>query len=95
MTGLSLIAAVTVGAVIGVAGRMLAARCRTVPVWLPPAAGVAAAVLATVLTRMASVGEPGPTLVEFVLQVLFAVAGVTAVALTAERPGTPTSEKLR
>ncbi|GIF45145.1 GlsB/YeaQ/YmgE family stress response membrane protein [Actinoplanes xinjiangensis] len=95
MTGLSLIAAVSVGAVIGAAGRMLAARCRTVPVWLPLAAGVAAALLATVLTRMAATDGPGPTLVEFVLQVLFAAAGVTLVALTADRPGTPSSGEIR
>jgi uncharacterized membrane protein YeaQ/YmgE (transglycosylase-associated protein family) len=95
VTGLSLIAAVTVGAVIGAAGRMLAARCRTAPIWLPLAAGVAAAVLATVLTRMAAVDGPGPTLVEFVLQVLFAAAGVTVVTLTADRPGSPTPGKIR
>lgn len=95
MTGLSLISAVTVGAVIGVAGRILATRCRTVPMWLPPAAGVAAAVLATVGIRMTTVGGPGPALVEFVLQVLFATIGVTAVALTAERPGDPAPGKLR
>jgi uncharacterized membrane protein YeaQ/YmgE (transglycosylase-associated protein family) len=95
MTGLSLIAAVTVGAVIGVAGRMLAARCRTVPMWLPLAAGIAAAVLATVATRMASVAGPGPTLVEFVLQVLFAAAGVTVVALTADRPAPSAPGKIR
>jgi uncharacterized membrane protein YeaQ/YmgE (transglycosylase-associated protein family) len=95
MTGSSLIAAVTVGAVIGVAGRVLATRCRTVPMWLPLAAGVAAAVLATVLTRMAAVDGPGPTLVEFVLQVLFAAAGVTVVALTADRPGAHAPGKIR
>ncbi|GIE78760.1 hypothetical protein Aph02nite_47100 [Actinoplanes philippinensis] len=94
MTGLSLIAAVTVGAVIGGAARILAARCRTAPWWLPLAAGVAAAVLATVLVRMAAAGGPGPTLVEFVLQVLFAGAGVTLVALTADRPA-PASGKTR
>ncbi|WP_433796946.1 hypothetical protein [Actinoplanes sp. CA-252034] len=91
MTGLSLIAAVTVGAFLGAAGRMVAVRCRTAPWWLPPAAGVAAALLATVAVRMATAGGPGPTLVELVLQVLFAAAGVTLVALTADRPGPVTS----
>lgn len=86
MTGLSLITAVAVGAVIGLAGRFLAFRGRTVPVWLPVAAGVAAAVMATVIARMANSDRPGPTVLELVLQVLFAAAGVAVVAVTADRP---------
>ncbi|MFC4070295.1 hypothetical protein [Actinoplanes subglobosus] len=86
MTGQSLIIAVTVGVVLGVAGRLLAGRRRSLPLWLPPAAGVAAALLATVLTRMAATDPPTPATPEIILQVLFAAAGVTIVALTADRP---------
>ncbi|MBG0565448.1 GlsB/YeaQ/YmgE family stress response membrane protein [Actinoplanes aureus] len=85
MTALSLIIAVTVGVVVGVAGRTLVRRGRTVPLWLPIAAGVAAAVLATVVARMANTARPGPTATEVVLQVLFAAAGVALVAVTADR----------
>ncbi|WP_328471417.1 hypothetical protein OHA21_07185 [Actinoplanes sp. NBC_00393] len=90
MTALSLIIAVTVGVVAGVTGRMLLRRGRTVPLWLPIAAGVAAAVLATVLSRMANTDRPGPTLTEILLQVLFAVAGVAVVAVTADQAPTGT-----
>jgi uncharacterized membrane protein YeaQ/YmgE (transglycosylase-associated protein family) len=84
MTALSLIIAVTVGVVAGAAGRALVRR-RSVPLWLLVAAGVAAAVLATVVARMAGVERPGPTVTEVVLQILLAAAGVALVAATADR----------
>ncbi|MEU4427641.1 GlsB/YeaQ/YmgE family stress response membrane protein [Actinoplanes sp. NPDC024001] len=93
MTAHSLITAVILGLVIGVAGRMLLRRSRSVPVWLPIAAGVAAAVLATVIARMANTERSGPTVVEIALQVLFALAGVTVVAITADRP--PAGRRVR
>ena len=88
MTAHSLIIAVTAGVVLGVAGRLLVRR-RPVPLWLPVAAGVAAAVLATVVARAANSDRPGPTVVEVILQVLFAAAGVTLVLVTADRPAVP------
>ncbi|SDT27837.1 GlsB/YeaQ/YmgE family stress response membrane protein [Actinoplanes derwentensis] len=93
MTGLSLITAVAIGAVIGIVGRVLTRRGRNVPLWLPVAAGVAAAVLATVIARMANSDRPGPTLLEIVLQVLFAAAGVAVVAVTADRPSSRSSAR--
>ena len=87
MTGQDLITAVAVGAVVGAAGHLLLRRRRCVPWWVPLAAGVAAAVLATVLSWMAEPGRTGPTLLEIAVQVLAAVAGVTIVATTAA--GTP------
>lgn len=85
MTAQSLIIAVAVGLVVGCTGRLLIRRGRSVPLWLPVAAGVAAAVLAAVITRMANTDQPGPTVIEVALQVLFAVIGVLLVAMTADR----------
>ena len=85
MTAHSLIIAMVVGLAVGVAGRVLACRNRTVPMWLPVAAAVAAAILATVIARMANSDRTGPTVLEFVLQALFAGAGVVVVAVTADR----------
>jgi uncharacterized membrane protein (UPF0136 family) len=85
MTAFSLIIAVTVGLVIGVAGRLVACRGRSAPWWLPVSAAVAAAVLATVAVRMANTDHTAPTLLEVALQLLFAVVGVAVVAATADR----------
>ncbi|MEV0902765.1 hypothetical protein [Actinoplanes sp. NPDC049802] len=86
MTAHSLIIAVAVGVVTGVAGRLFARRRRLVPVWLPISAGVAAAVLATVLTWLADAILSGLSDAAVVLQVLFAAAAVAIVVLTADRP---------
>jgi hypothetical protein len=85
MTADSLIIAVTVGIVIGVVGRVVVCRGRAVPWWLPAAAGVAAAVLVTVVAWMADADRSGPTALEVLLQVLSAAAGVAVVAVTTER----------
>jgi uncharacterized membrane protein YeaQ/YmgE (transglycosylase-associated protein family) len=86
MTAYSLLIAVTVGLAVGVAGRFLACRGRPVPLWLPIAAGIAAAVLATVIARMVNSDRPDATVLEIALQVLFAAAAVAVVAYTADRP---------
>ncbi|MBU2664162.1 hypothetical protein KOI35_11725 [Actinoplanes bogorensis] len=82
MTVTSLVTAVAVGAALGVAG--WTAR-RGVPFWLPPAAGVGAAVFATVITRIVADLRSGFSVTELVLQVFFAGAAVTAVVATADR----------
>ncbi|GIE28553.1 hypothetical protein Ait01nite_015980 [Actinoplanes italicus] len=83
MSGQDLITAVVVGAVVGATGHLLVCRRRRVPWWLPLAAGVAAAVLATVLSWMADPGRVAPSVLEIAVQVFAAVAGVTIVAVTA------------
>ncbi|GAA0434854.1 hypothetical protein Aca07nite_00070 [Actinoplanes capillaceus] len=83
MTGQSLITAVVVGVAVGTVGRVVACRGRGMPLWLPPAAGVAAAVLATVLSWTADPDQAGPTLLEIGLQLVSALAAVTTVAVTA------------
>jgi hypothetical protein len=85
MTADSLIIAVTVGVVVGLAGRIVVCRGRDLPWWLPAAAGVAAAVMMTVITWMVDADRSGPTAIEVLLQALAAAAGVTIVAVTADR----------
>ena len=86
MTGTSLIAALTVGLVLGLLARRLVPACRAVPFWLPPAVGVGAAVLGTVTARLAGVGTAQVSPVELILQVVAAGLGLGAVAATADRP---------
>lgn len=85
MTVHSLIIAVAAGALTGVTGRLLAGRRRTLPTWLPVAAGVAAAVLATVLALIAGSFRPEKPDLVIILQVLFAAVAVAAVVATADR----------
>ncbi|MFI5496871.1 GlsB/YeaQ/YmgE family stress response membrane protein [Actinoplanes sp. NPDC051859] len=85
MTALSLVTAVTVGLVTGLTGRVVAPRSRPAPWWLPVAAGIAAAMLATVVARTTNSAPGGPGLVEIGLQLLLATAAVTAVGVTADR----------
>ncbi|WP_229073600.1 GlsB/YeaQ/YmgE family stress response membrane protein [Actinoplanes sp. DH11] len=82
MSAVSLAAAVAVGLVAGLAA-CAPLRRRGLPVWLPFAAGVGAAVLASIVTRLSNAERTSLTLVEVVLQVLFAAAGLAAVAVTA------------
>jgi hypothetical protein len=85
MTADSLITAVAIGIVVGVAGRVVVCRGRAIPWWLPAAAGVAAAVLVTVIAWMADSDRSGPTALEVLSQVLSAAAGVAVVAVTSDR----------
>ncbi|WP_127506240.1 GlsB/YeaQ/YmgE family stress response membrane protein [Actinoplanes solisilvae] len=85
MTLSSLVTALAVGVVLGLAGRSLVPAGRVVPFWVPVAVSVGAAVLATVVARLAGVDTAGVTAVEVVLQVIFASVGVALVAATADR----------
>lgn len=85
MTGTSLIAAVTVGLVVGALVGWLVPACRGVPFWLPLAVGVGAALLGTVAARLAGVDTSQVSPVELVLQFVLAGVGVGAVALTSDR----------
>ncbi|MFC3502818.1 hypothetical protein ACFOOK_17810 [Micromonospora krabiensis] len=61
MTGSALLSALVVGLAVGGAGRFVVPGRTTVPVWLTLALGVAAALLGSILVRVAGagVGEPG------------------------------------
>lgn len=94
MTVTSLVAAVVIGAALGLAGHLLTRADRRVPFWLPPTVGVGAAVFATTVVRIAADLPPGVSPTELGLQVLFGAAGVAAVVATADRR-TPEKEGLR
>lgn len=90
MTISSLIAALTIGAIIGVCARWFVPPNRGIPFWVLLAVAIGAAVLGSVIVRLAGVGDSALSLVEVVLQVTFATAGVTLVAATADRsPSNP------
>ncbi|MEV4351289.1 hypothetical protein AB0J83_43085 [Actinoplanes sp. NPDC049596] len=78
MTVSSLVTALAIGTLLGLAARRLR---RAVPFWVPLAVAVGAAMLATVLARLAGLG----TTAEVLLQTLFAATGIVLVAATADR----------
>lgn len=85
MTATSLLTAVTAGMVIGFAGHWIGRTAGKVPLWLPPAVGVGAALLGTVAARLAGIDTARVSPVEIVLQIGLAAGAVTAVALTTDR----------
>lgn len=85
MTVSSLVTALVVGIVVGLAGRSMPTG-RSVPVWVYVAVGVGLALLATIAARLAGVGTAGVSAVEMALQLVLAASGVTLVAATADRP---------
>ncbi|KUL22817.1 hypothetical protein [Actinoplanes awajinensis] len=86
MTTVSLVTAVAVGLVIGLASLITSSQIRrNVPIWLPAAVGIGTAMLATLIAQMTDPGRAGLTTVELILQVTFPVAGLAVVAVTARR----------
>jgi uncharacterized membrane protein YeaQ/YmgE (transglycosylase-associated protein family) len=85
MTISSLVAALSVGAVIGVCARWFVPSGRGIPFWVPLGVAIGAAVLGSVIARLAGVGGSAVSVVEVVLQVTFATAGVALVIATADR----------
>lgn len=87
MTIGGLAAAVVLGAVIGVLGKLLLPGCPGMPVWLLMATGVVAAFAGTGLAQVFDVGSGGWSPWETVLQALLAAAGVTLAAAFWPRRG--------
>ncbi|MEU8308250.1 GlsB/YeaQ/YmgE family stress response membrane protein [Actinomadura sp. NPDC048955] len=80
MTIGGLVAAVILGAVIGVLGRFVVPGRENIPAWLLVAVGVVAAFGGTGLVHLCGLGEGGWNLWEALFQVLLAVAAVLLVA---------------
>jgi uncharacterized membrane protein YeaQ/YmgE (transglycosylase-associated protein family) len=95
MTLASLIAALTVGALVGVCGRALARSGSGTPLWLAVAVGVGAAMLATIIARLAGVDSTGASPIEVTAQALAACAAIAAVRLTADRRPTEPQQEAR
>ncbi len=85
MTAVSLITAVAVGALIGIAGRLATPARRRTPLWLPMAVGIGAALLGTIIARLADSESAGLTRTEVVLQVALGVLGVSLAVATGDR----------
>ncbi|MET8147081.1 hypothetical protein ACIBSW_12455 [Actinoplanes sp. NPDC049668] len=84
MTVSSLATAVAVGTLLGLIGRWTLPTGRRIPFWVPLALAVGAAVLGTVIGRLAGIDASGVSPMEVILQVVFAGAAVTLVVTTAE-----------
>jgi uncharacterized membrane protein YeaQ/YmgE (transglycosylase-associated protein family) len=96
MTLSSLIAALGVGATIGVCGRTLVPGGSRTPLWLAVAVGVGAAMLATIVARLAGVDGTGVSPIEVTAQSAAAGAAIAVVRLTADRrPAEPRREARR
>ncbi|AGL16424.1 hypothetical protein [Actinoplanes sp. N902-109] len=85
MTLSSLVIGLAVGVVLGLGGRWIVPASRAVPSWVLLGVAVGAAMLGTVIGRLAGIDAPGVTPAEVVLQVVFAAAAVTLTAGTADR----------
>jgi hypothetical protein len=85
MTVSSLIAALTLGAAVGLCGRLIAPAGRGLPTWVALAAGVGAAVLGTIVARLFGAEGSRVGAAEIFLQVAFAGVAVTAAGVTAGR----------
>ncbi|WP_433461494.1 GlsB/YeaQ/YmgE family stress response membrane protein [Spirillospora sp. CA-128828] len=86
MTIGGLAAAVVLGAVIGVLGRLIVPGRPTMPVWLLMAAGVVAAFAGTGLVHVFGLGDGGWSPWEILFQIVLAAAGVCLVAAFWPKP---------
>ncbi|MEU4420252.1 hypothetical protein AB0F81_06470 [Actinoplanes sp. NPDC024001] len=81
-----LVAAVTVGVTVGAIGNLIMPGSRRIPFWVPMAAAVGAAVLATITGHLADSQPAELTTGDVVMQVIFAALTISLVAATADRP---------
>lgn len=85
MSVMHLVAAVAVGVGVGFIGHLVMPAGRRVPFWVPIAAAVGAALLATITAHMADSDPTGVSTTDIVMQVVFASLTITLVAATADR----------
>lgn len=74
--------------IVGALGRLVVPGRQAISIWLTLAIGVAAALLGTVLARLAGIDASGFSFLTLLVQVGLAGAGVALVAGTARRRGT-------
>jgi hypothetical protein len=85
MTATSLLTALAIGLIIGVVGHRIGRVTRQLPLWLPPAVGVGAALLGTIGARLAGIDSPRVSPVEIGLQTGLAALAVAIVVATTDR----------
>ena len=85
MTATSLLTALAIGLIIGVVGHRIGRATRHLPLWLPPAVGVGAALLGTIGARLAGIDSARVSPVEIGLQIGLAALAVAVVVTTTDR----------
>lgn len=80
MTVTGIITAIVFGLVIGVLARLILPGKQNIPIWLTIVVGIIGAFLGTLLARLFGAPTEGFNLIELVLQLVVAVAGVALVA---------------
>jgi uncharacterized membrane protein YeaQ/YmgE (transglycosylase-associated protein family) len=76
-----IISAIIVGAIIGALGRLVIPGRQNIPIWLTILIGIIAAFIGTFLANVLGVGSTrGLDVIEIVLQVVVAAAGVALAA---------------
>ncbi|MGC5307852.1 GlsB/YeaQ/YmgE family stress response membrane protein [Micromonospora zamorensis] len=74
-------AAIIIGLIIGVLGRLVVPGKQNIPIWLTLLIGVVAAILGTLVAGAVGVDDTsGIDWIELILQVVFAAVGVAIVA---------------
>jgi uncharacterized membrane protein YeaQ/YmgE (transglycosylase-associated protein family) len=91
MTITGIITALAVGLIVGALGRLVVPGRQHLPVWLTLVIGVVAALLGTVLARLAGIDQAGFSLWTLLIQVGLAGLAVFAVAATGRRRHTHVS----
>ena len=89
MTVTGIITALIIGLIVGALGRLALPGRQNIPIWLTMVIGVVAAMLGTVLARVAGIDTSGFSVLTLLLQVALAAGGVALVAGTSRRRGTP------
>jgi uncharacterized membrane protein YeaQ/YmgE (transglycosylase-associated protein family) len=84
MTVSGIISAIIVGLVIGALGRLVVPGKQNIPLWLTILIGIVAAIIGTWIAS-AIVDTDGFSIVELILQILLAAAGVALVAGASSR----------
>ncbi|WP_344652683.1 GlsB/YeaQ/YmgE family stress response membrane protein [Cryptosporangium japonicum] len=80
MTITGIVSAVGIGLLVGALGRLVVPGRQRIPLWLTLVIGIAAALLGTIVVRLAGVSTAGFSGVELVAQVALAALGVGLVA---------------
>ena len=76
-----IIAAIVIGAIIGVLGRLVVPGRQNIPIWLTIVIGIVAAFIGTAIARLFGVADTrGIDWIEIILQVVVAAIGVAVVA---------------
>ena len=88
MTVTGIITAISIGAIIGFVGRLVAPGKQNIPIWLTIVVGIVAAFIGTWIAGLFNVADTGGIdWIELILQIVVAAIGVTIVAGIYSRRG--------